>query len=268
MPEDYADHGDTQVIYHEKPDLENPIFVEGLTGIGHIGRTAVHYLVDHIDEVTHFADIISHHFPHWAIVDDDKELDILKNELYYLQREDDQDIIFLLGDAQSIDPKGHYTVVHQILDVLEQYGTEDLITLGGYGTGEIVDDPDVFGVVTHTELKDDFKEYGVEFDHSVGQIIGATGLILGIGKRYGMEGAALLAETPGFLLSDPKATEEVLKILEEVLDVDLDYDNLEEKVKEAEEVVKRIQELQQKAQQEQQQGTEGEGGGDELGYIG
>lgn len=260
-----TDHGDTQIIFEEEPELDNPLFVEGLTGIGHIGRTAVHYLVDHL-EVTKFAELISHHFPHWAIVNEDKELDILKNELYYLKRDDGRDVIFLLGDAQSIDPQGHYTVVHRILDVLQEYGTEDLITIGGYGTGEIVDDPSVFGVVSDKELKSDYEKYGIEFEHNIGQIIGATGLLLGIGKRYGMDGVALLAETPGFLLSDPKATEAVLKVLEEVLDIELDYDNLDEKVKEAEQVIKRIQELQQKAQQGAQQGGEGEG--EELGYIG
>jgi proteasome assembly chaperone (PAC2) family protein len=122
-----------------------------------------------------------------------------------------------------------------------------------------VDHPDVFGVVSDKDLKGDYEDYGVEFDHNIGQIIGATGLLLGIGKRYGMEGVALLAETPGFLLSDPKATEAVLKVLEDILDVELDYDNLDEKVKEAEEVIKRIQELQQKAQQGAQQGGGGEG---------
>ncbi len=258
-------HHDTNVIWEEDVDLDNPIFVEGLTGIGHIGRTAVHYLIDQL-EVEKFAEIISHHFPHWAIVDDDKVLDILKNELYCLKRDDGRDIIFLIGDAQAIDPMGHYEVVHQILDVLQDYDCRDIITIGGYGTGEVVDDPDIFGVVSHEELKDEYTEYGVSFDHSVGQIIGATGLLLGIGKRFDMEGIALLGETPGFLLSDPKATEEVLKVLEQVLDVDLDYDNLDEKVEEVEEVMKRIQELQQQAQQESK-GGEGEGG-QELGYIG
>lgn len=262
------DHGDTQIIFEEEPELDNPVFVEGLTGIGHIGRTAVHYLVDHL-EVEKFAEIISHHFPHWAIVNEDKELDILKNELYYLKRDDGRDVIFLLGDAQSIDPKGHYTVVHRILDVLKDYDCEDLITIGGYGTGEIVDNPDVFGVVSDKDIKESYEEHDVDFDHNIGQIIGATGLLLGIGKRYGMNGVALLAETPGFLLSDPKATEAVLKVLEDLIDVDLNYDNLEEKVEEAEEVIKRIQELQQKAQKgAQQPGEGGEGEGDELGYIG
>ncbi|MDY6766109.1 MAG: proteasome assembly chaperone family protein [Candidatus Nanohaloarchaea archaeon] len=261
-------HEKTQIVWEDdKPELDSPLVVEGLTGIGHIGRTAVHYLVDHL-EAEKIGEVISHHFPHWAIVNEDKELDILKNELYVYERDDAADVVFLIGDAQSIDPMGHYEVVHDILDLLEEWGTEELVTIGGYGTGEMVEEtPDVFGVVTDKELKSDYEEYGVSFDHSVGQIVGATGLLLGIGKRYGMDGIALLGETPGFLLSDPKATEEVLQVLEQILDVELDYENLDEKVEEVEEVMKRIQELQKQAQQ-QQQGSQGEGEGDELGYIG
>ncbi|MCJ7479307.1 MAG: proteasome assembly chaperone family protein [Candidatus Nanohaloarchaeota archaeon QJJ-7] len=260
-------HEETQIIWDdEKPELDSPVFVEGLTGIGHIGRTAVHYLIDHL-ETEKVADIISHHFPHWAIVNEDKELDILKNELHVYERDDEPDLVFLIGDAQSIDPMGHYEIIHEILDILNDWDTEDLITIGGYGTGEMVEEPDVFGVVTDKELKEEYDDYGISFDHSVGQIVGGTGLLLGIGKRYGMEGIALLGETPGFLLSDPKATEEVLKILEEMLDIELDYENLEEKVEEVEEVMKRVQELQKQAQQQQQQ-SGGEGEGDELGYIG
>lgn len=262
-----TEHTDTEIIWEdEKPELEEPLLVEGLTGIGHIGRTAVHYLIDHL-ETEKLAEVISHHFPHWAIVNDDKELDILKNELYLYEREGERDVIFLIGDAQSIDPQGHYEVAHSILDIVDEWGTEEIVTIGGYGTGEMIEDePDVFGVVTDKEDKDKYEELGVSFDHSVGQIVGATGLLLGIGKRYGMHGVALLGETPGFLLSDPKATESVLEVLGKMLDMDIDYDNLDEKVEEVEEVMKRVQELQKQAQQQQQKGGEGEG--DELGYIG
>ncbi|MDY6776960.1 MAG: proteasome assembly chaperone family protein [Candidatus Nanohaloarchaea archaeon] len=257
---------ETQIVWEEdRPELDSPVVIEGLTGIGNIGRTAVHYLIDQLD-TEKIGEIISHHFPHWAIVKDNKELDILKNELYLLEREDEEDIVFLIGDAQSVDPMGHYEVVHDIIDVLEEWGTEKLVTIGGYGTGEMVEEePDVFGVVTDEDLKDEYREYGVSFDHSVGQIVGATGLLLGIGKRYGMEGVALLGETPGFLLSDPKATEEVLNVLEEMQGFDLDYENLDDKVEEVEEVMKKIQQLQKQAQQG---GGQGEEGGEELGYIG
>ncbi len=218
-------------------------------------------------EAEKFGELISHHFPHWAIINEDKEVDVLTNEFYYWKAENDdqRDIVFLLGDAQSIDPQGHYVVVHSILNILRRFNVEDVVTLGGFGTGVMVEDPNVYGVVTDKENIPDYEDMGVSFDHSVGQIIGASGLLLGIGERYGMQGVCLLGETPGFLLSDPKATEEVLRVLEQILNVDVDYSQLDEKVEEAEQVIKKIRDLQKQAQQQQDQ--EGQAG-EELGYIG
>lgn len=264
MDTDPRHHDSTNVLLEDEPELEDPVFIEGLTGIGHIGRTAVDYLIDHLD-ATKFGEVLSHHFPHWTIVDDDSQLDILKNELYYLDRDDGRDIVFLIGDAQSLDPQGHYEVAHAIVNLLDDLDVEEIITIGGYGTGETVEDPDVFGVVTEKDLKDTYDDYGIDFDHNVGQIIGASGLLLGIGERYGMNGICLLGETPGFLLSDPKATEVVLKVLEDMLELELDYSNLEEKIEEAEEVIKKIQQLQKQVQEQQEQSDQG---GKDLGYIG
>ncbi len=36
----------TIVKYLEKPKLDNPIFIEGLPGVGNIGRVAAGYLVE------------------------------------------------------------------------------------------------------------------------------------------------------------------------------------------------------------------------------
>lgn len=258
-------HDSTTLLLDEEPELEDPLFIEGLTGIGHIGRTAVDYLIDQLG-AEKFGEILSHHFPHWAIVDEDKQLDLLKNELYYLKNDDGRDLVFLMGDAQSLDPQGHYEIVHVVVDLLKDLGVEELITIGGYGTGQTIDGtPHVYGVVTESDLRDEYEQYNISFDHSVGQIIGASGLLLGVGERYGMQGICLLGETPGFLLSDPKATEEVLKVIENMLDLELDYDNLDAKIEEAEQVIKKIRQLQKQVQESQQSGDKG---GDELGYIG
>lgn len=252
---------DVELIVDEEPKLEDPIFIEGLTGVGHVGRTAVGYLVDHL-EAEQFASLYSHHFPHWTFVNEDQEIDLIKNKFYHVKREEGQrDLIFLLGNAQSIDPLGHYRNTHRIIKFLNDRDVSDIITIGGYGKGEMVEDPSVLGVVSDSELKDDYEQYDIEFDHSVGKIVGASGLLLGMGKRYGLRGLCLLGETPGFLLSDPKATEEVLKVMEGVLDLDIDYSNLEDKIKEAEKVLKKIQELQKEVKSSSDQE-------DKLGYIG
>ncbi|MFB6204234.1 MAG: proteasome assembly chaperone family protein [Candidatus Nanohaloarchaea archaeon] len=253
----------TYVKKLNEPETENPLFVEGLAGIGHIGRNCVSYVAEHL-EAEKIAELHSHHFPPYTIVHDDKTVDIIQNDIYELKREDARDIVFLEGNAQASTPEGHYEVAEKILDFAEELGVEEIITIGGYGTGDVVEDPDVMGVTTSTEYREKFEDLGIEFDHDVGQIVGASGLLLGLGKNRGFEGLSLLGETPGFLLSDPKSTEAVLNVVEQIIDEDIDYSALDEKVQESQKILKKINNL----QQQQGQGQDQDSGSPDLGYIG
>lgn len=242
-------------------DVENPVFIEGLAGIGHIGKTSVSYLVDHLD-ANKIGELYSHHFPPYALVKDNKTVDLLKNNIYQLKREDERDLVFIEGNAQASTPEGHYEVAEKIMELVEEVNASEIITIGGYGTGDVVEEPSVFGATTTEKVKQEYQDHGIEFDHDVGQIVGASGLLLGLGQEKQYPGICLLGETPGFLLSDPKATEAVLNSIEKILDLDLDYSDLDEKVEESQEVLKKLQNLQGKQGQDQDQSQQ------DLGYIG
>jgi len=244
----------------EDVEVENPVLVEGLAGIGHIGKTTVAYLVEHLG-AEKVGEIGSSHFPPFTLVDDDKHVELLTNGVYAIQRDDGKDMVLVEGDAQASTNEGHYQVAETILDLADQVDAEYIVTIGGYGTGDVVEEPDVFGAVTSEDMKERFET--VSFDHEVGQIVGASGLILGLGEDRGYTGVALLGETPGFLLSDPNATEAVLQSMEQGLGLDIDYDDLEDKVQESQDVLEKLQNLKQ---QQQQQDKESQGG--DLGYIG
>ncbi len=251
----------TELKLEEEPEVENPLFIEGLAGIGHIGRNTVSYLADSL-EAEKIGEIHSHHFPPYTIVNDDKKVEMIKNNIYQLQREDHRDIILLEGNAQASNPEGHYDIAETILDFVEEVEADEILTVGGYGTGDVVEEPEVFGAVTNDDQRERYEDF-LQFDHDVGQIVGVSGLLVSIGQERGIKGACVLGETPGFLLSDPKSTEAVLEALEEILEVDLDYSELDEKVQESQEVLKKLQNLKdsQNPDQDQQQGSD-------LGYIG
>lgn len=250
----------TKIELEKDFDVENPVFVEGLAGIGHIGKTTVSYLADHLD-AEKIGELYSHHFPPYTIVNDDKTVDLLRNDIYQIKRDDGKDIVLIEGNAQASSAQGHYEVAENIMNLVEDLDALKIVTVGGYGTGDVVDEPDVFGAISSGSTEQ-YEGIGIEFDHDVGQIVGASGLLLGIGKEKGYEGICLLGETPGFMLSDPKATEAVLKALESILDVDLDYEDLDEKVEESQEVLKKLQNLQKKQGQDKKEGSQ------DLGYIG
>jgi uncharacterized protein (TIGR00162 family) len=173
----------------------------------------------------------------------------LRNEFYYCKT-GKRDLILLIGDCQTYDPKGHYEVVGKILDFLKTFGCKEIITVGGFGTGKVSEEPKIYGAATNTEIIKDYKKYGINFEISdqIGTIVGASGLLVGLAKPYGMEGMVLLGETTGFpIITDPTAAEAVLKIIEKIIKVKIDLAKLDEKVKSMHEFIKRLEDIQKQA---------------------
>ncbi len=264
----------TRIFELEKPKLKNPLFIEGLPGIGHVGRIAAQFLVEEL-KAKKFAELLSSHFMHYVLLQQSSSVHVLKNEFYYVKAKGKgRDLILLIGDSQSIDPEGHYEISHEILEYMKKFGVKEMITLGGLGIGEVKENPKVVGAVSDDGLDKKYKRFGIDFDagSKVGTIIGASGLLLGLGKVYGMKGVCLLGETSGYpILPDPRAAEAVLKILMKMLNVKLDIRKLDKKVKEMEEFIKKIEEMQRKAigqMMQQQMPPKGKEGNEELSYIG
>ncbi len=238
---------ETQIIAEEKPKLNNPVLVVGLPGIGNVGRVAVGYLIHEL-KAKKFADLYSPYFFHFVMIHNDL-VHVLRNEFYY-HKGKERDLIFLIGDCQTYDPKGHYEIVGKILEFVKGLGCKEIITIGGFGTGKMIEQPNVLGTVTDTKMIKDYEKYGISFKISgqVGTIVGASGLLVGLSKLYNVKGLCLLGETSGFpIVTDPKAAEAVLKILQKILDVKVDMSKLQEKVKEMDEFIKKLESLQQEA---------------------
>lgn len=234
----------------EKPRLEKPVLVVGLPGIGFIGRNAAGYLADAL-KAKKFAELHSHHFPPVVLLDHDKqgEMRELSNEFFYYKgKKGGRDAIIVIGDAQSIDAPGHYEIASEIISTAKRAGAVEVVTLGGFPTGKLDEEQHgVAGAGTNEEIIEVFKKLGVKFeDTNIGQIVGASGIIVTEAKRQGMQGICLMGETSGMLLSDPLAAENVLKVLTKHLGVEIDMAQIEERVKKTEKVLKKIEELQRK----------------------
>ncbi len=263
---------ETKITVLEKPKLNNPILIEGLPGIGNVGRVAAGYLIDQTKAIK-FAELHSKHFLPFVLVHDNSEIVLLKNEFYYLKgkKKSDRDLIILIGDAQSLDQVGHYEIAEKIIDFVESLGCKEIYTLGGLGTGQLeTNQQKVFGAVSSQKLKKRLEGCGVNFDvaSKLGTIVGASGLLIGIGKLRGMDGVCLMGETAGFpIVTDPKSAESVLKVLMKILGMNLDLKALDQRVKEMEVFINKIENLQRKAIDEMNKGTQKDVK-DDLRYIG
>lgn len=235
----------------KKPKLKDPLFIEGLPGVGNVGRIAAGYLVEEL-KMTKFADVLSSHFVPFVLIHKTSSIHTIKNEFYYwkAKKKGQRDLIILVGDSQSIDPEGHYELSHELLSYVKKLGVKEMITLAGLSLNEPVKKPRVIGAVNDESMIKKYKKYKIDFSASarIGTIVGASGLFLGIGKYYNINGICLLGETIGFpLIPDPKSAEAVLKVLTDILNVKVDVGKLDKKVKEMEDFVKKIQSVEAKA---------------------
>ncbi|MEM5799049.1 MAG: proteasome assembly chaperone family protein [Candidatus Aenigmatarchaeota archaeon] len=257
------------------PKLNKPIFIEGLPGVGNVGRIAAGYLVEHL-KAKKYADLLSSHFYPFVLLHQSSAVHVLKNEFYYwkAKKKGQRDLIILIGDSQSIDPIGHYEIVNAILDFLEKQNVKDIITIAGLSVGKLDKEPRVIGTVSEPEVIKQYSNYNIDFEagSKIGTIVGAAGLFLGLGRYRGMKGLCLLGETAGLPeIPDPKSAEVVLNVLVKILNIDIDMSKLKEKIKEMDNFMKKINKYQDKALKEllAQEIDKGEKPkDDELRYIG
>ena len=242
----------TRIVELEKPVLKNPLFIEGLPGVGNVGRIAAGYLIEEL-KAKKFAELYSSHFMPFVLMHQSSAVHVLKNEFYYwkAKNKNQRDLIILIGDSQSVDPEGHYEIVEEMLKYVGKYGVKELFTLAGLSIGDqSQSSPKVIGAVSDSDMVKKYSKFGIDFDagSKVGTIVGASGLLLGLGRYYDIKGICLLGETVGFpIIPDPKSAEVVLRVLVKILNISLDTSRLEKKVKEMEDFIKKIQDVERKA---------------------
>lgn len=256
---------DTQIKVLEKVKLKNSVLIEGLPGIGNVGRVAAGYLVTEL-KMKKFAEMYSPHFLPLVILHESAIASLLKCDFYYYKSKG-RDIVVLTGDTQSVSPEGHYEVCEKVLDFAEKLGVKEIITLGGFAEGKETQEPRVIGAVNDKSLMKKYGKYNIDFgkEHPVGTIVGASGLLLGLGRLRNMDGLCLMGETYGMpLMTDPKAADRLLHVLIKLLELKVDLSKLEKIVKEMEEKIQQTEKIHKKILEQ----IPKQGKGEDVRYIG
>ena len=254
-------------VAEKVPALKNPILVEGLPGVGNVGKLAADYLRDQLKAIP-VATIYSRFFPPQVYVNEEGIIRMVSNDIhrYRIPGAGGRDLLILGGDYQGISPEGQYEITHKVLEFCHGLGVREVFTLAGFAQGHVIETPRVLGAATSNEMVETMKKLGVIFSRTDpgGGLIGASGLFLGIGRLFDMEGACLMGETSGYFV-DPRSAQAVLKVLIRALNIELDFTDLESKAHEIDRIAQRIHDAEQRA-------TEGvgtsSGSREDLGYIG
>lgn len=252
-------------VEHAKPKVQDPVFVEGLPGVGNVGKLACDHLVDELG-ATLWCDIFSYDFPPQVTIQADGTVHLVRCQLWSAPRaaangKEKRDVVLMTGDYQPLSSQGQYALVEGVLERILPLGCKELYTLGGYGVGTRLDEPGVLGAATDKAVVERLEKLGVRFeeDEPGGGIIGASGLFLGLGKENGMQGACLMGETSGYMV-DPKAAGAVIDTLSKIMGLgEIDLAALDEKAKELDRIAAQLQEAESAAMR---------GSDSDLHYIG
>jgi hypothetical protein len=202
-----------------------PIFVEGLPGFGNVGRVAARYLIE-FAHARFFAELYSPFFPDFVIVNKSGICRPPRYE-FYTASVNNKHLIILTGDSQPSldDVVAHYELCGEILDFVEKCGCEFVVTIGGVPVAN--PEKNVYVAATSEKLAADYMEKGAVI-YGKGRIMGATGLILGLAKNRGLDGACLLGATTGVRV-DRSAGHNVFKFLMKILGVEIKTERVQQK---------------------------------------
>src|SRR5256885_4158286 len=175
------------IRYTDHPKLDDPIFIEGLPGIGNVGKLAAEHLKDELKAVK-FAEIFSKYFPPQVLVQEDGQVKLVNNEMHYVKRGAGKDLVLITGDYQGLTPEGQYELSDFILRELKKLGVRRVFTLGGYWMGRIVTKPRVLGAATGIDLVKEMEKYGGGFSRGEPCAGGVwpRGLLPRLGRLYDM----------------------------------------------------------------------------------
>ena len=223
------------------PKLNKPIFIEGLPGIGNVGKVAVDFLVEELHAKKLYS-FFSYKFPHSVFVNEKNLIEMPKLEIYYKKfggKSKKRDLLLLTGDIQPIDEESCYSFCDEILKIVKKYNCTEIITTGGIGLQSLPEKPKVFCTSNNPQLFKEYVKKGMLVEKNifnvVGPIIGVSGILLGLGKKKKVKGVALLAETFGNpLYLGIKGAKEILRVIEHKFHFGLNLNKISKDILEAE----------------------------------
>jgi uncharacterized protein (TIGR00162 family) len=243
---------DFDVVLDEMPKMDKPVLIQGLPGVGNVGRIAAKHMISTL-QGRKFGDLYSTSFPHQVKALPDGTARLMRNELHYSRAQ--RDIIYLTGEMQPLptDFRSHYAMAEAILELCPRLGADLIVTLGGHASGSDGDEPRrVFGIASTPEMASLCAEHGVEMLKDGGDmpIVGAAGLVPAMAGMRGMKAICLLGQTTADMGPDADAACALLERLMSILGIDLDLERVAEAAssiqREMDDILRKIERLERR----------------------
>tara|TARA_Y100000310_G_scaffold328868_1_gene397702 strand:- start:1401 stop:2180 length:780 start_codon:yes stop_codon:yes gene_type:complete len=208
---------------------KNPILIEGLPGVGNVGKIAVEYLIE-ATEAKKIYDITSNDMPNCVFVNDENLIELPKIEIYTTKVKG-KTIFILSGDHQPTSENSCYSFCNEILDTFQKDNGKEIITLGGIALNEEPPDPQVYFTANSKKGLKKYSTNKKKLQNFIGPITGVTGILSGLAATRKIEGTTLLAETSG----NPshigfKGAKKILEVLNKNLSLNIEITDLEPEI--------------------------------------
>jgi proteasome assembly chaperone (PAC2) family protein len=232
------------VKFSARPKLDSPDMLTAWPGIGNVAMIVATYLERKLDfkelgriEASHFFDPIG------VLVKSNvvEAPQFPQSRFYYWKNKGGgSDIILFIGEDQPAT-KG-YELANCVLDVGLKFQVKRVYTCAAAMTRiHHSEQPSVLGVGTNRSAARDLKKYNLLQAGNL-QIAGLNGLLLGVAKERDIEGVCLLGEVPVYAtrIQNPMAALAVLKVLTEMLGIEIDMAELVQLASETKEKMKQV----------------------------
>lgn len=226
-----------------RPKTEDSVLIVGMPGIGNVGKVAADFLIDEL-KAKPLYDIFSYDMPNSVFVNEKNLVELPKIEIYFKAKKKNSrypNLLILTGDVQPSEERSCYEFCDQVIDVAQEHGVSQIISLGGIGLSEAPKRPQVFITGNSKEYvkklgkgtKANNKLFGI-----VGPIIGVSGVMVGLAQKRNIDSACLLSETLGHpAYIGIRGAKEMIKVLNKrfrlginVKDLDKEIDEIEEEI--------------------------------------
>ncbi|MEM4590662.1 MAG: PAC2 family protein [Nitrososphaerota archaeon] len=201
--------------------------VAGLPDMGNVAGIAMEHLIQ-VKSLEPFATCVDSWPPFVIHRGGIIEFERGRFTLYF---RDGLDFIAMTGTHQPSETTSLYELCENVLDIAQQAGVEEVYTIGAaHFEDGFIESPRVFHAAISLTMDENLRRSGSTPLDSDGYITGFNGLLPAIAKERGMRSACLLGEIGDPHVRQPAAAKAVLQVLSEILNVEIDFQKLDEEI--------------------------------------
>ena len=182
---------------------KNPVLIEGLPGVGNVGKIAVEYLIDALKAKKHY-EMRSNEMPHYVFVNEKNLIELPSIEIYSAKIKG-RNILLLSGDVQPTTENSCHSFCNTLIEAFEKTKGKEIITLGGIALQEVPENPNIYFTANNKDMLKKYahtKKTEKQLHEFIGPIVGVTGLLPGLAGRKKIPAITMLVETfenPGYI---------------------------------------------------------------------